>query len=937
MQKKMGVRFIVALLAIALLLPSMAVTVASAQVVDGVQIGRYTNAEYNGYVDFSANHTFSLSAPFSGRTLELWGTWSSFVMDSGERLLNLVVANYSNYPGVSANYTFVVDPSDNNVLYKEDGGLGDIPVYSIFTFVGNSGPQPPPPGQNTLINLYLVIDTSGSMGNLGGAAMTAAKNAANHIASAVMNWRSDNRVAVIGFDTSAYLRQGLTGNLADVTKAINGLYASGSTNMHAGLSVADQEIQKANASNARNIIFFLGDGLPEAGPTAPEQVYKAADWGKSSSFDYGRAMSWYGSAVVLKARPMWAYSDIYSISCFESMNDALGRNSGYRLLMDIQNSGYYNAPGASDIDAIVQQIIDDIEEPIPPTGLVLTPSTLNMKVGDIQKITAIWTPSNTTQKTIVYTSSNEQVAKVNPLGEVTAVGEGSCVITGVAQGAVPLGSVSGATTVIVGSEGPQVESIIVSPPSMTLEPAQTGYFTATVLPATANAPISWSSSNPAVGTIDQSGKVTAIANGKTTITASVGGKSGSATLTVEKGAKRITVSPALMELEVGKTGVFTATVHPADASARFSWTSSNPDVATVDGSGRVTALKKGETTISAWSDGMAGHAQLRVKEGGLAPEKVTVTPSVAGIKINETIQLRATVSPASAPQNVTWKSLQPDIASVTSSGSVKGLKKGTAVIQATTANGISGTAVVSVDNGGGSGTAGDGKTNYYALALGYDEFWDDPDDYVRGMDANLRYAESHLETYTQYSNVTVKRNRTLNQTKNDIKIAFKKADADDVSLLYLAGWGNRNKAGNCTIRTSDGQFWSLKSLRAWLDVIPGKVVVLLDLNYAGAFISKGADGGNNSVEDFNSDVLAAFSEAPNGLSSRALNNKKYLVLTAASEYETAKVLIYDGDYMAIFSYYLLKGLQPDQADASGDDIITFAEMYNRLPAQLKAW
>jgi len=77
-------------------------------------------------------------------------------------------------------------------------------------------------------------------------------------------------------------------------------------------------------------------------------------------------------------------------------------------------------------------IIDEKETTIPVESVTVTPTTLNLTVGDTKTLTAAVLPDNATDKTVEWYSSNEEVATVNENGKVTAVAEGSATITAAA-------------------------------------------------------------------------------------------------------------------------------------------------------------------------------------------------------------------------------------------------------------------------------------------------------------------------------------------------------------------------------------------------------------------------------------------------------------------------------------------------------------------------
>ena len=163
----------------------------------------------------------------------------------------------------------------------------------------------------------------------------------------------------------------------------------------------------------------------------------------------------------------------------------------------------------------------------------------------------------------------------------------------------------------------------------------------------------------------------------------------------------VTVSPAAPTVQVGQTVQLTAT--PRDASGNplagrvITWQSSNGAVASVNGSGLVTAVATGAATITATSEGQSGTAVVTVSNVPVA--SVTVTPASASVPQGATVQLTATPRDANGTaltgRVVTWGSNNTAVATVSGSGLVSGAGAGSATITATS-EGQSGTAAITV-------------------------------------------------------------------------------------------------------------------------------------------------------------------------------------------------------------------------------------------------
>ena len=212
--------------------------------------------------------------------------------------------------------------------------------------------------------------------------------------------------------------------------------------------------------------------------------------------------------------------------------------------------------------------------------------------------------------------------------------------------------------------------------------------------------IQWSSSNPAVLTVDENGMVTAVGIGTATITVTAVGTNVSATtetitvLTIE--ATGITINEGgywdTFELYEGETKQLTATIQPENTTDKtVTWSSDNTSVATVDQYGLVTAVSAGNARITAMtSNGLSNSTNIRVK--AIEPTGITInekTGEIIPLYVGDTYQLSATVLPENAGnKTVRWSSEDNNIARVSSSGLVKAMGAGFVNITARTNNGL---------------------------------------------------------------------------------------------------------------------------------------------------------------------------------------------------------------------------------------------------------
>ena len=351
----------------------------------------------------------------------------------------------------------------------------------------------------------------------------------------------------------------------------------------------------------------------------------------------------------------------------------------------------------------------------PVASIVIAPAAIGLVVGGAFQFTD--TTKDAAGKLLVgrvvsWASSDTNVAPVDQAGLVLAKRLGSATIT------VSSGSISATAAVIV-SRVP-VARIAIAPSHPTVVVGQETQLSATPQDSAGNAltgvAITWSSADPTTATIDQTGTASGKKAGVVTITATSGTVSASTSLTVQAAsANAVSLSPQSSSLIVGQTLTVTAVVTDASGSplpnATVVFSSGASGVATVSSTGAlaatVTAVGSGQAQITGTSGGIVGTATVNVAPVPVG--SVTISPSSATIaQSGGTAQLTATVKDTAghvlSGRTITWTSLNPAVAAVSSTGLVVGVSAGEAVISAST-GGQSGVAVVSV------GPAGPGAVN----------------------------------------------------------------------------------------------------------------------------------------------------------------------------------------------------------------------------------
>lgn len=361
-----------------------------------------------------------------------------------------------------------------------------------------------------------------------------------------------------------------------------------------------------------------------------------------------------------------------------------GSNGGYNA-----GTGYDNCTGWGSINGVnLSAILGNILV----TGISLSPSQVVMNIGQTSQLTATVTPAIAVNKTLTYTSSDNQVATVSSSGLVTGLTAGAVIITATATDG---SNVSATTSVTIQSAGNiiPVTNLTLAQTSGTLHPGDTVQLTPVIAPPNAtDKTVNWSSSNTSRATVSNSGLVTVNASyGIVVISATSNNnptKSATYTLNVTVPVASITLSATTLSLTPNQNRTVVATVLPNNAGNKtIIWTTSNSQVATVNASGTITGRGNGSAIITARTQDMGKTATVAVTVTTRV-QGVIVNQSIVSVNVGRTFQAVATTVPATASnQNVTWSSSNQAIATISQSGLITGISNGTAIMMVTTQDG----------------------------------------------------------------------------------------------------------------------------------------------------------------------------------------------------------------------------------------------------------
>lgn len=329
---------------------------------------------------------------------------------------------------------------------------------------------------------------------------------------------------------------------------------------------------------------------------------------------------------------------------------------------------------------------------VPVTGITLNHKKITIEVlKNTEQLEATVEPANATNKDVVFSSSNTNVAVVSNTGLVTAINNGTATIT-VTSKENP--SIMAKCLVKVGAPV-LVTDVTVQPTELNLKTDGTYQLSVSVLPSNADERgVTFESSNTAVATVSASGLITAKGPGSATITVTAkdsSGKKATCTVTVTQPVKGVTVSPSSVVIQKDNVQKLTASVVPENATnKKLIYKSSNETVAVVSNDGIITARSEGWATITVCSEeNQAIYGTCTVKVGlPVYVTKITLDTTNVTMWAGATRQLGVSIEPANADiKTVTYGSSNPDVATVSSNGLITAKKKGTATITVTATDG----------------------------------------------------------------------------------------------------------------------------------------------------------------------------------------------------------------------------------------------------------
>lgn len=335
-------------------------------------------------------------------------------------------------------------------------------------------------------------------------------------------------------------------------------------------------------------------------------------------------------------------------------------------------------PGTAVITASYEDLTAscDVTVYVPMESLSFDTNVLECNVGDTFPLSFTVKPSDAyIPDDISFASSRDDIASVDEAGTVTAFAPGKTVLT------ITIGDLTADCELTVFAP---LKSISLNETELDLEGGETFLLEVSYSPENTTDPtdVSWSSSDPDVAAVDETGLLTAAGPGEAIVTAAVGDFSASCTVHVTIPMTGISMSVSSLTIRAGESVTLPLSYNPGNTTddRLTEWTSSNPAVASVSSNGTVRAAGTGKTTITASCGNFTASCQITVI---IPVTAVSISQTALTLNRGTSASLSAAIAPSNTTEQpyISWSSDNTAVASV-SGGVVTAVGAGTATITA---------------------------------------------------------------------------------------------------------------------------------------------------------------------------------------------------------------------------------------------------------------
>ena len=319
----------------------------------------------------------------------------------------------------------------------------------------------------------------------------------------------------------------------------------------------------------------------------------------------------------------------------------------------------------------------------PKKKLTIKEHDNQLKVNDTVNLDVDIMSDEILKDNLIWVSSDENIAKVDENGVVTATGVGTAYIYATEDNTNELYDYC-----VVNVAGP-VSKVSLDVSTLALKTGESYKLIPTVEPETAlDKTITWTSSNEKIATVDENGLVTTKSEGTVVITATSNEDSAISStchINVTKSKVNfINITGVPDTIKVGGSFKLSTTIYPSNATnKKVTWKSSNTKYATVNSNGNVTIKPAGagkSVKITAKAEdgsGVSKTVTLKIQPNTVKVTKLKIKPSKTTVTAGKSVKLTAVITPSNAAnKKVTWKSSNTKYATVNSKGVVVTKKAG---------------------------------------------------------------------------------------------------------------------------------------------------------------------------------------------------------------------------------------------------------------------
>lgn len=347
--------------------------------------------------------------------------------------------------------------------------------------------------------------------------------------------------------------------------------------------------------------------------------------------------------------------------------------------------------------------INIVENSIDLESILINKRNINLRVGGSTYLTLSFAPRNSNNKSVVWTSSNPQVVTVDKNGKIIAKKVGIVTITATSYNNKTDSIDVRVTSAIKKSKKKtnEIKRIESDTSNVDINVGDSVKVKVTLIPSKVkDKKLKWATSNKKVAIV-KNGIIKAVGEGSAVIVAKTSNKK---TIKVKvKVNKKIVyplsviVNKKSLDLEIGKKDKIIAKVIPDDANDKtITWSSSDNSIVSVN-NGEIVANKVGNAIITAkTSNSFVSLIAVNVVDKIVLPSKITIEKPNVNLNVGENKRINVTFEPSDVTnKGLKWNSSNTKVVIITN-GVLTGIRKGTAIISATTINGITTKTTVNV-------------------------------------------------------------------------------------------------------------------------------------------------------------------------------------------------------------------------------------------------